>query len=59
MRLTRDERKRREKAKQKSLYEILDRLNKMDNKIVNMREERLNKLKTQKARIRNYSLQVA
>lgn len=59
MRLTRDQRKRREKAKQKSLYEILDRLNKMDNKIVNMREERLNKLKTQKARIRNYSLQVA
>ena len=58
MEITREERKRREKEKNKSLYEILDRLKKMDNKISNIREEKLNKLKTQKAKVRDYSLQV-
>ena len=54
----REIRKKREKQKTKSLYHILDKLNRLDNKLGDMRELRMAKLRDQKERVRNYSLQV-
>ena len=49
---------RKAKESNKSIYEILDKLNKMDSQMMEIRGEKMKKIRLQKERVRNYSRQV-
>ena len=52
------QRVRKEKLKNRSIYEILGKLNQMDNRLSMLRDQKLKKMRKQKDKVRNYSLQV-